>query len=216
MLTKNVQKRLRPISKNLLNLTHRPVGSLRVPSLTFKHSVKLKAIVSFLTLTTFLFAHPGTNAQIPVDEVILSQPPSAVVTVTDAIGAEEAPTFSAPLQATYISTYFSKWHQGIDLVRPAGSPVQPVTDGEVVFAGWSNLGYGNLVTILHKDGFMSLYAHLAAINVKLGQKVTSETVIGLVGRTGVATGYHLHLELHLDGVAVNPLNYISPDKLRGI
>ena len=83
--------------------------------------------------------------------------------------------------------------------------------GVVVEAGYEDDGYGNTILIDHGHGLTTRYAHLSKINVSVGQTVTTDTTIGLVGITGHTTGPHLHFEVRQDGVAQNPLNYIPTD-----
>jgi murein DD-endopeptidase MepM/ murein hydrolase activator NlpD len=96
-------------------------------------------------------------------------------------------------------------HDGIDLLAPAGAPVGAAGRGVVVFAGWNAFGYGNLVEIEHRLGFASWYAHLSRIVASPGQAVVGGTRIGYVGSTGHATGPHLHFEVRLHGVPVDPV-----------
>ncbi|MEX0617271.1 MAG: M23 family metallopeptidase [Candidatus Woykebacteria bacterium] len=120
--------------------------------------------------------------------------------------ASEAPIFQRPVKGA-ISQGFWYVHPAIDIPNPYGSRVKPIASGEVTLASWDG-GYGYSVVIKHKAGFSSRYAHLSKILVKKGSKVTNETVIGLVGATGFATGAHLHLEVYNEGKVVNPLTYV--------
>ncbi len=99
---------------------------------------------------------------------------------------------------------FSAKHQGVDLAAPENSPVRAITSGRVVFAG-NYAGYGKLVTIEHKNGKASLYAHLSKISIKIGENVDAGKIIGEVGSTGISTGPHLHFEWRDNGVARDPL-----------
>lgn len=95
-------------------------------------------------------------------------------------------------------------HAGIDIALPSGAPAPVGADGEVIFAG-KNGGYGNQVVVRHSDGTTSSYSHLSKINVEEGDQVTQGQAIGKVGKTGNATGPHLHLERRdAQGRAVNP------------
>jgi len=147
------------------------------------------------------------NAIYP-EKVIPERSESAVITIRESITLVKAPEFKAPIFGN-ISTYFSSYHRGVDIPNPKGTLVKAFTDGEVVFAGWSNGGFGNLVVIQHKLGLVSRYAHLAEINVVLGQKLESGEVIGKVGSTGNSTGSHLHFEIYQNGKPLNPLNFVS-------
>ena len=97
-----------------------------------------------------------------------------------------------------------RWHSGIDLPAPVGTPVYAARSGEVVWAGWRG-AYGFLVTVAHGHGERSMYAHLSRIDVRVGVWVGQGVRVGLVGATGDATGPHLHFEVRVRGAAVNPL-----------
>jgi len=102
---------------------------------------------------------------------------------------------------------WGSWHNGIDIAAPTGTPVLAVDSGMVVELGWMG-NYGYAIKIDHGGGRMvSLYAHLSDFNVSVGQTVNRGDVIGYVGNTGYSTGPHLHLEIQLDGDAVDPLSY---------
>jgi murein DD-endopeptidase MepM/ murein hydrolase activator NlpD len=103
----------------------------------------------------------------------------------------------------------SRFHAGIDIAAPRGTPITAVRSGTVTYAGWSNRGYGNLVKIRHAGGEESWYAHQSEIHVSIGQSVSQRDVIGLVGSTGLSTGPHLHLEIHEAGKAIDPLSYLQ-------
>jgi murein DD-endopeptidase MepM/ murein hydrolase activator NlpD len=102
-----------------------------------------------------------------------------------------------------------KHHAGVDLAVPANSHVRAVSAGKVIYAD-KHGGYGRLVTVIHEDGYASMYGHLKKINVKVGDIVKPGQVIGLVGKTGTATGNHLHFEWRKDGIALDPL-VVFPD-----
>jgi murein DD-endopeptidase MepM/ murein hydrolase activator NlpD len=96
-----------------------------------------------------------------------------------------------------------RFHTGIDYPAPMGTPVVAARDG-VVSAVGPLAGYGNVVELSHGQGVSTLYAHLSQILVEPGRRVTRGTTVGLVGRTGDATGPHLHFELRLRGAAIDP------------
>jgi murein DD-endopeptidase MepM/ murein hydrolase activator NlpD len=79
----------------------------------------------------------------------------------------------------------------------------------VVYSGWSDWGYGNVIAIDHGTGMQTLYAHLSTINVGCGAFVTQGDVIGAMGSTGNSSGPHLHFEMRLNGGRVNPHNYVG-------
>jgi murein DD-endopeptidase MepM/ murein hydrolase activator NlpD len=105
---------------------------------------------------------------------------------------------------------YPHFHTGIDMVAPFGSPVYAADDGVVALVGSSSSGYGNYVVIAHSGGFDTLYGHLSASLVKVGQAVTQGTPVGLEGSTGNSTGPHLHFELRVGQRPVDPTPYLPP------
>lgn len=106
------------------------------------------------------------------------------------------------------------FHKGIDLGSNVGTPVYATADGVVSYTcpqGTGFRGYGKHLIINHGFGYQTKYAHLNQILVKQGQAVRRGEIIGEVGRTGSATGPHLHYEVIYMGVPVNPLNYFRRD-----
>jgi murein DD-endopeptidase MepM/ murein hydrolase activator NlpD len=103
----------------------------------------------------------------------------------------------------------NRFHAGIDLIAPRGTPVQAAAPGRVAFAGFSTGGWGKLVVVVHRDGVRTFYAHLSAIGVRRGQPVNTGQRLGLVGATGDATGPHLHFEVHVRDAAVDPALALS-------
>ena len=101
-----------------------------------------------------------------------------------------------------------KFHAGIDVRAPSGSPIRATADGIVSFSGWSGKN-GNLVALEHGFGFRTIYAHNRVNIVKIGQSVKRGDVIGNVGTTGNATGSHIHYEVWKDGKPVNPGKFIK-------
>jgi|WetSurMetagenome_2_1015567.scaffolds.fasta_scaffold284255_2 murein DD-endopeptidase MepM/ murein hydrolase activator NlpD len=94
-------------------------------------------------------------------------------------------------------------HMAFDIAIPVGTQVKTTMDGKVVYAGWNNQGYGNLV-IVENGGYRTYYGHLSSVPVSVGEQVTAGTVIGLSGNTGHSTGPHLHYEIRQNGVAIDP------------
>lgn len=123
---------------------------------------------------------------------------------------QSPPPIQIPVDYIYMSQGFHAFHPGIDLATKYGTSIKPIEDGTVIEAGYSPFGYGNEILIDNGNGIESLYAHLSKIEVKKGEGVTESTEIGLVGTTGHSTGPHLHLEIHKDGIPVNPLTILPP------
>jgi hypothetical protein len=99
-------------------------------------------------------------------------------------------------------------HPGIDITGKEGDAVYAADSGVIVYAGWNNWGYGNVIVINHANGWQTLYAHLSAYFVNCGGFVYQGNTIGAVGTTGNSTGPHLHFEMMYNGVRVNPHDYV--------
>jgi murein DD-endopeptidase MepM/ murein hydrolase activator NlpD len=156
----------------------------------------------------------GTDLFIPngIGEIITWRPP--VSTETDASGQVIGLTFAPgqsgscgrvspgggaywtnPLPSgTWVRGFYAG-HSGIDLAAPTGTPIYAANSGNVLFAGVSRWGYGNLVVLEHGAYISTLYGHMSAISVGCGQFVAAGQVVGLVGSTGNSSGPHLHFEI---------------------
>lgn len=100
------------------------------------------------------------------------------------------------------------FHPGLDFPRPKMTPVYATAPGVVSFAG-ARSGYGDMVEITHDRGFVTRFAHLAAITVGVGQRVVSHQRIGAIGSTGRSTGPHLHYEVRRDGHPLDPQRFLK-------
>lgn len=128
-------------------------------------------------------------------------------------GAVGFGTFIWPANKHYLSGYdYSPEtnHYGIDIAGNEGEGVYASDAGVIVYAGWNDWGYGNMIIIDHGNGFQTLYAHLSALNVVCGQSVGQGDVIGAIGSTGRSSGPHLHFEIIYSTGKVNPWNYLPP------
>jgi murein DD-endopeptidase MepM/ murein hydrolase activator NlpD len=101
-----------------------------------------------------------------------------------------------------------KFHEGMDIAAQTGTPVMAPADGVVIKAGFGT-GYGNMVEISHGYGIKTLFAHNSRLNVKAGQRVKRGDVVSYVGDSGSSTGPHLHYEVRLNGLPVNPVRYLN-------
>jgi murein DD-endopeptidase MepM/ murein hydrolase activator NlpD len=99
-------------------------------------------------------------------------------------------------------------HPGIDIDGEEGDPIYASDNGVVVYAGWNNWGYGNMIVVNHANGWQTLYAHLSSYYVACGQFVFQGNTIGAMGSTGNSTGSHLHFEMMFNGVRSNPHDYL--------
>jgi hypothetical protein len=105
-----------------------------------------------------------------------------------------------------LTQIFHPGHIGIDTGTPVGTPVHTTMDGKVIYAGWNNEGYGNLV-IVENGKYKTYYAHLSSIPVTMGDVVKKGEVIGQSGTTGNSTGPHLHYETRVNNQAVDPAEF---------
>ena len=101
-------------------------------------------------------------------------------------------------------------HWGLDFAGNEGEGVFATDAGVIVYAGWNNYGYGNMIMVDHGNNFQSLYAHLSGISVGCGQSVGQGDVIGTVGSTGRSSGSHLHFEIRAISSFVNPWDVLPP------
>lgn len=96
-----------------------------------------------------------------------------------------------------------KFHHGMDIAAGEGTPVYPAAPGKVIFSG-ARGGYGNVIEVMHENGYVTRYGHNSKNIVKQGDTVNTSEPIGYVGSTGRSTGAHLHFEVLKDGSAVDP------------
>jgi len=122
--------------------------------------------------------------------------------------------FQWPLGDFVITTYYGqrgayqRFHTGVDLAAPMGTPIYAAKAGQIETAGWSSWGYGLHVIIDHGSGVETLYGHMSRIAVQPGQFVERGQLIGYVGSTGWSTGPHCHFEVRVGGETRNPLAYL--------
>jgi murein DD-endopeptidase MepM/ murein hydrolase activator NlpD len=120
-------------------------------------------------------------------------------------------SFVWPAVQKYLSgnDYDPSVHRGIDIAGSEGSAIYATDSGVVVYAGWSNFGYGNLLVIDHGTGWQSAYAHLSSIAVSCGMNVGQGEVVAGLGNSGNSTGPHLHFELNSSAYGkVNPWDFL--------
>jgi murein DD-endopeptidase MepM/ murein hydrolase activator NlpD len=111
---------------------------------------------------------------------------------------------------THPILHLARPHEGIDVSAPMGSPIEAPAAGVVTDAGWET-GYGNTIIIDHGFGIVTKFAHASKLLVHTGQRVSRGQRIALVGNSGLATGPHLHYEVHVNGRPVDPLKYVLPE-----
>ncbi|MDI9568467.1 MAG: M23 family metallopeptidase [bacterium] len=119
-------------------------------------------------------------------------------------------TFIWPVRGRISSSFGPRqggFHYGLDIACPQGSSIKAARSGRVVACGWQG-GYGRVVVIDHGNGIETLYAHASELLVRAGQWVNQGEVIARVGSTGRSTGPHLHFEIRIDGIRVNPSRHL--------
>jgi murein DD-endopeptidase MepM/ murein hydrolase activator NlpD len=128
-------------------------------------------------------------------------------------GVSGSLTFLWPSTERYLSGFdFSPEtnHFGIDIAGKLGNPIFAADHGVVVYAGWNEYGYGEMIVVDHGAGWQTLYAHLSQVNVVCGQEVFQGDTIGYMGSTGKSTGPHLHFEMRSDDYGrVNPWDFLE-------
>jgi len=150
--------------------------------------------------------------------------PPAITRANPASAAYYGPGHCGALYEGAIGTYTFVWptpsrtltqlydpvvHRAIDIGGAEGNAIFASDHGVVVYAGWSNWGYGYLIVIDHGTGWQTAYAHLSAVGVTCGQSVYQGTRIGALGNTGNSSGPHLHFEMVFNGAKLNPLNFVQ-------
>jgi murein DD-endopeptidase MepM/ murein hydrolase activator NlpD len=155
----------------------------------------------------------ATISSTVTNEVVLTEPVSHIVVKgTKVIPSRGTGNLAWPTVGGYISSQqgqrWGRAHKGIDIARPSNRTIKAADNGKVVSAGY-NGGYGNKIVIDHQNGLRTVYAHLASIDVSVGQTVSQGSAIGVMGSTGNSTGIHLHFEVYKNGSLENPMSYLK-------
>lgn len=154
-----------------------------------------------------------------IDEKVISEPVTKVMRVGTkqpktpvSTGSGGSGNYFWPVAGGYISAYMGdgRGHKGIDIAAPYGTPIYAADSGTVTKSstGW-NGGYGNMITISHNDGNVTVYAHQSSLAVSYGDYVVAGQLIGYVGCTGDSSGNHLHFEVKYNGQYNNPTDYVT-------
>lgn len=149
----------------------------------------------FASWTALDNAGPGASIEKPV-VAVPSRNPLSSSRLTSGYGMRTHPVLGR-----------RRAHKGVDLAAPTGTPVYATADGMVGRADWFS-SYGLYISIDHGADLETRYAHLSKLAVAAGERVRKGDLIGYVGSTGRSTGPHLHYEVRVDGVAVNPIPYM--------
>jgi len=158
-------------------------------------NVTVDGKVAEVSTSTFK-PEPGTRDGIPV----LTPVPKRLSKITSSFGVRIHPTLGRPIK-----------HNGVDFGSGRGAEVYAASSGKVVLAQY-NGAYGNYIIIEHTDGTSSVYAHLDKITITKGSPVKKGQIIGYTGSTGRSTGPHLHYEVRIKGIPVDPKGYLVEAK----
>lgn len=168
-------------------------------SISREYNVKLEAIIAANSITDASKISAGQQLRIPNVPGVRSN----------------IYNFIWPLRGRITSPYgvrvssgSKEFHSGIDISSPTGTNIVAAESGRVSYAGYMR-GYGNVIILSHDGGYSTVYAHNSVNLVKKGQYIKKGSVIAKVGRTGNATGPHLHFEVRLSGKPINPLLYLK-------
>jgi murein DD-endopeptidase MepM/ murein hydrolase activator NlpD len=139
-----------------------------------------------------------------------STPPTVARAAAEPAGSArtDRPSFAWPVNGALSQHFGTNGHEGIDVAAPQGAIIRAAAAGRVTVAAKLSYGYGWRIKIDHGGGYTTLYAHLSSFAVAEGDRVGRGQVIGAVGRTGQATGPHLHFEVLLNGHPVDPLKQL--------
>ncbi|MDN4608916.1 peptidoglycan DD-metalloendopeptidase family protein [Sporosarcina highlanderae] len=165
------------------------------------------------TVTQLIRKKNGTviGRSIVDEDILVESVPEITLVGTKVIPSRGTGKFMWPADGGYVSSQMGKrWgrvHQGIDIARPSSRSIFAADNGVVTSVGRHGT-YGNRIIISHNNGYKTLYAHLAKIDVKVGQTVPKGTRIGVMGSTGRSTGMHLHFEVFKNGSNINPLTVL--------
>ena len=188
---------------------------------SFRKELKY-VLIAFLTvlmlpvIAVILLTQVGINAisnklvsQNPTNQTIQIKDP-----VTGKVVKEIKPTIVWPTKGVITLEFgemslYQPYHTGIDIAGKLDDPVNPAMDGTVIYAGKIFWGFGKHIIIDHGNNIQTIYAHLDKIYVYKGQKVTTDSVIGGQGETGWATGVHLHFQVNVYGIPVNPRVFLG-------
>jgi len=196
----------------ITGIVHKVASGETIYSIAKKYKTEAQNIVNFpfndfTDLDTFSLT-AGQTLYVP-GGVIEDKPyvPAQFIASIQA-GVHGSSNFIWPTSG--IITQYPIWyHMALDIANPSSPAVLAADSGTVVNAGWSNVGYGNMVMIVHDNGYSTLYGHLSSISVSNGQRVSQGTQVGVMGSTGRSTGTHLHFEVRSGEQLLNPLGFLK-------
>ena len=168
-------------------------------SISRRYNVKLETIITANHI-------PDASKITAGQRLIIPRMPGMRTSICDFIWPVKGRITSS--YGTRILNGYREFHSGIDIGSPTGTNIVAAENGKVSYVGYMR-GYGNVIILSHSGGYSTVYAHNSVNLVKKGQSVNKGTVIGKVGRTGNATGPHVHFEIRLNGKPRNPSPYLN-------
>lgn len=155
--------------------------------------------------------YPGQTLLLPLDEEQSAYPSDVAEAVVMPVFASRSSTYSWPVEGVITSLFGLRsrdFHSGLDLAADSGTPIGAAAAGYVIESDWKNDAYGYTVMLDHGDGRQTLYAHCSELLVQVGDVVRRGQSVALLGNTGNSTGPHVHFEVRVDGICVDPLDYL--------
>lgn len=174
------------------------------------------AVLMLPVVAVILLTQVGIN--VISDKLVEQNPTNQAIQIKDPVTGkvvkEINPTIVWPTKGIVTLEFgemsiYQPFHTGIDIAGGLDYPVNPAMDGTVIYAGEIFWGFGKHIIIDNGNNITTIYAHLDKIYVYKGQKVTTDSVIGGQGQTGWATGVHLHFQVNVYGIPVNPRIFLG-------
>jgi murein DD-endopeptidase MepM/ murein hydrolase activator NlpD len=176
-------------------------------------------LISLPIIAVFILTHTGIN--VVSDALIGIEPETQTLQIKNPTDSSQVTEITSemtwPVSGVFTllfgqSSAYQIFHTGIDIANPqgqVGDPIIPFMDGVVIFEGEKSWGYGKYIIVDHGNNITSLYAHLNRIYVYTGQELKIGDTIGTMGSTGWSTGPHLHFEIRVYGIPVNPRVFLN-------
>lgn len=172
---------------------------------------------------TVSYINGNEVARVLSDTVVITEPTAMIIERGVRLSSSMTPMslgiFREPIDGGYMSSDYgwrvvfgkTDFHYGLDYAKRNAKDVEVLAaaDGEVVYSQWHNGGYGYRVEILHENGMITTYSHCESLAVEVGDIVKAGDVLGIMGTTGKSTGVHVHFEVIIDGVKVDPEIYVK-------
>ena len=174
-------------------------------------SIVFAAVLILPVVAVILLTQVGIN--IVSDKLVSQNPQTQAIEISDPLTGDVVKTITPivvwPAKGVITlefgeSSKYQPFHTGIDIAGKKGDPINPAMEGTVIYAGEIFWGFGKHIIIDNGDNIHTIYAHLDKIFVYKGQKVKTDTVIGHEGSTGWSTGNHLHFQVNVYGIPINP------------